>query len=158
MSHDDAYMLDTNVFNDVLDGRTSLAELAGRHVVVTGIQASELRATNNAERRTALLSVFKTIAPDPLPTSSFAFDIEGAGLEHADWNDGTGRFQEMLARLQTLDDKGKQYKNQTRDILIAETALKNGSVLISGDANLRTVMVEFGGRAISFDGLSEHEG
>jgi hypothetical protein len=38
--------------------------------------------------------------------------------------------------------------NQLCDILIAETAIRNQLILVSGDANLRTVTIEFGGRAI----------
>ncbi len=36
-----------------------------------------------------------------------------------------------------------------RDIVIAETAIKLGAVLVSDDAKLRQVVVEFGGAALS---------
>jgi rRNA-processing protein FCF1 len=80
--------------------------------------------------------------------SSFAFDIEGAGFDQAYWNDGSGKFQKMRKRLQVLDRNNKNPLNQERDILIAETAIKNGVTLVSDDRNLRQVVSEFGGCAI----------
>jgi len=76
-------MLDTNVFNHVLDGSMAAAEFAGRAMFVTGIQADELKATKDPGRQKALLAVFDQIAPNPLLASSFAFDIEGAGFDQA---------------------------------------------------------------------------
>lgn len=144
-------MLDTTVFNAVLEGRMSLAPLAGSQLLVIGVQAAELRATKNLRKRAELLAVYEEIHAVTVPASSFAFDIEGAGFDQAYWNDGSGQFQKMLARLQELDGK-KDFSNQVRDILIAETAMKNGATLLSGDVALRKVISEFGGRA--FDPLS----
>ncbi len=145
-------MLDTNLFNSVLDGKISVASFAGRRLLATRIQLSELRATSCPQRRAELLTVFEEVNPEVLPASSFAFDVEGAGFGQALWNDGTGNFQKMLDRLRELDrEQGKRNRdplNQPRDILIAETAIKNGATLVSGDANLRLVVLEFGGRAI----------
>jgi predicted nucleic acid-binding protein len=151
MTREQTYMLDTNVFNDLLDQKISASLFAGHHVIAVGIQADELRATKNDERRTALLDMFKEVAPVSALASSFAFGIEGAGFDQADWNDGTGQVEKMLARLEMLDQKKDRRANQLRDILIAETAIKNGATLISGDFNLRQVMSEFSGRAISLD-------
>ncbi len=147
------YMLDTNVFNAVLDGRALPTSLVGGSLLVTGIQAAELRATEKPERRAALLAVYEEIRPTSLAASSFAFDIEGAGFDQAYWNDGSGNFEKMLARLRQLDPKNKSAPNQVRDILIAETAIKNGATLVSGDSNLRQVVSEFGGNAMDPDNL-----
>jgi predicted nucleic acid-binding protein len=151
MTRDQTYMLDTNVFNHLLDQKISASLFAGHHVIAAGIQADELSATSNDDRRTFLLDVFKEVAPVHTLSSSFAFGIEGAGLGQAYWNDGTEQFRKMLARLEMLDQKKYRHLNQTRDVLIAETAIKNGAILITGDTNLRQVMSEFGGRAISLD-------
>jgi len=148
-----SYMLDTNVFNGVLDGKALPASFANERLLVTGIQAAELRATGKPERRAALLAVYEEIRPTSLPASSFAFDIEGAGFDQAYWNDGSGNFEKMLARLRQLDPKNKSAPNQVRDILIAETAIKHGATLVSGDSNLRQVVSEFGGNAIDADNL-----
>lgn len=112
-------MLDTNVFNHVLDGKISSSSLEGHRLLVTGVQASELRATRNADKRADLLAVFEEIRPASTLASSFCFDIEGAGFDQANWNDGSGNFDKMLARVQQLDTKTKERLNQLRDILIA---------------------------------------
>ncbi len=159
-----SYMLDTNVFNAVLDRKISAAVFDGRRLLVTGIQANELRATQAAERRAGLIAKYEEVGPILLPASSFAFDIEGAGFDQACFNDGSGNFENMLARLQQLDPNNKKderkkhakHLNQLRDILIAETAIKNGATLVSGDDNLRKVVLEFGGAAISLEQF-EHD-
>jgi predicted nucleic acid-binding protein len=146
----DRYMLDTNIFNAVLDQKLS-PRFPG-HVLVTGVQLGEINATRTPERKAALLSTFEEVNPTSLKASSFAFDIEGAGFDQAYWNDGTERFERMLERLRQLDKKQNKrddLRNQTCDILIAETALKNEAVLVSDDSNLRQVIAEFGGRAIT---------
>ena len=144
------YMLDTNVFNDVLDEKIPLTSFDGHRLVAIGVQAHELHATVDANRRAALLAVFEDIGPTVALASSFCFGIEGAGFDQANWNDGSGKFGRMLALLQQLDAqkrKKKERLNQVRDILIAETAIKNGATLISNDHNLRQVVSEFGGSA-----------
>jgi putative transcriptional regulator len=146
-----AYMLDTNVFNDLLEGKISLASFADRCLFIVGVQADELRATQGIQRRAALLDKLVEVDPTTTLASTFAFDIEGAGFNQACWNDGSGTFELMLARLQQLDGKTsneRNHKNQLRDILIAETAIKNCAILISSDVKLRQVVSEFGGSAI----------
>lgn len=148
----EASMLDTNVFSAVLNGKLPLASLAGRKVLVTGIQTDECRATPNEARRTALLKIIEEIAPELCLASSLCFDIEGAGFNQATWNDGTGNFQKMLERLKALDKKPKskaQHLNQLRDVLIAETAIKHGATLVTDDCKLAVVVLEFGGRVMT---------
>jgi predicted nucleic acid-binding protein len=151
MTTEPPYMLDTSVFNKLIDQKISPSPFAGRRVLSTGIQVGELRATLNEKRKTTLLDVFTEVAPVPTFASSFAFGVEGAGFGQALWNDGTEQVEKMLARLETLDGKKRKNVNQTKDVLIAETAIKNGVILISDNCNLRQLMSEFGGRAISLE-------
>jgi len=143
-----AYMLDTNVFDRVLDGEISISSFGGHRLLVTDIQRDELSKTTDDVRRTALLATFEAISPEVGLASSFAFDIEGAGFDQAYWNDGSEKFEKMRKRLRELDRNNKKPLNQERDILIAETAIKNGVTLVSDDRNLRQVVSEFGGCAI----------
>ena len=73
------YMLDTYVFNHVLDGKISFASLVGRRLVVIRVQAAELRATRNTLRRKRLLAVFEVVNPSIQYASSFAWNIDRAG-------------------------------------------------------------------------------
>jgi hypothetical protein len=153
-----AYMFDTNAFNHVLHGNIPLPALAGKRILSTRVQRDELNKTKEPPgRREELLEIFDKIAPEIMHASSFLFGVEGAGFDQACWNDGTGNFDEMLSRLCELDgtnkrkrklDKEKLKLNQLRDISIAETAIKNGAILVSDDINLQQVVSESGGRAI----------
>lgn len=146
------YMLDTGIFNSLLDGAISVEALPAGSLLVTGVQADELGATPNQDRRAQLLAMFHQVRPTIVHAASFVWEIEGAGLDQAHWNDGSGTFPRMLGRLQELDKgkpKRKDLKNQLRDVVIAETAIKNHATLISNDENLRTIVLEFGGYAIN---------
>ena len=147
-----AYMFDTNIFNDLLDDKFSLLIFGSHRLVATGIQRDEISKTKTDARRVELLKRFDIIDPCIERVASFAFDIEGAGFDQADWNDGTGSFECMLQCFHELGrGKKKRHRdplNPVRDTLIAETAIKVQAVLVSGDCNLRAVMVEFGGQAV----------
>jgi predicted nucleic acid-binding protein len=143
------YLLDTNVFNKVLDGAISIESLAVP-LLAKRIQESELSNTRDPLRRERLLAVFTEADPVIPFTASAAWDIEGAGWNQARWNDGSGTFQKMLARLRDLDKNKRRPPpplNQERDILTAETAIKNVATLVTDDANLQKVVTEFGGCA-----------
>jgi hypothetical protein len=146
------YMLDTTVFNGVLDGKISTASFAALRPLATGVQPSELRATGRPQRRADLVATFEEVNPAVALASSFAWGVEGAGWDQACWNDGSGNFQKMLDRLRELDRKAKRKNrdplNPVRDILIAETAIQNGATLVSDDPRLCQVVLESGGRAI----------
>ncbi|MCJ2093145.1 hypothetical protein MKK67_11645 [Methylobacterium sp. J-072] len=151
------FMLDSNVFSRVVDGVLLLPEKAGRRFLVTGVQADECRRAPCPARRAALLHSIEEIAPEFCAAASFCFDIEGAGWDQAPWNDGTGRFEAMLARLKVLDKKQKtkaQHLNQIRDIVIAETALKLNATLVTDDGKLGQVVEEFGGTAAPSSSLA----
>lgn len=148
------YMLDTNCFDRILDGEVSLHLPAGTTLICTGVQRDELDRCPDPARREKLLKTFETLSPEIKLASSFCFDIEGAGWGQAYWGDNTGRFDRMLERLKEEDRKKKKKyrdpRNPIRDIVNAETALNGKMFLVTADDNLRKIMLEFGGTAISF--------
>lgn len=141
------FMLDTNVFNGLLDGKISIRLSHYLRLIALRIQMDELRATNPTERRQQLLAVFEEINPDIVLTSTVVFDVEGAGWDEACWSDDIGGFELMLARLRELDRKDRGL-NQVRDVLIAETTIKQDAILVTNDQKLQQLAAEFGGRAI----------
>lgn len=150
-----SYMLDTNLFNYVLDGKLSVQPLRGRHLVVTHIQHDELSAAKG-HRADDLREVIKAIAPEQIATELAVWDV--SAWDQSKYSAEDGVLEKMLARLRELDAaSGKRSRNpfnQDRDALIAETTVKNSLTLISGDANLRQVTMEFGGSAIDFADLA----
>src|SRR3954471_967074 len=100
-------MLDTMVFNDLVDGRLPMEALAGYRLLVIGVQKDELSRCRKERKRNELLAKYEEVDPTKVLASSFTFDIEGAGLDQAEWNDGTGAFDKMLAKLKELDRNNK---------------------------------------------------
>ena len=74
------YLLDTNVYNHILDEEISIEEFAGAvPLYVTHIQPDELRNTSVEARRIQLEEVFRAIPQESIPTASFALDVSRLG-------------------------------------------------------------------------------
>jgi hypothetical protein len=143
-------MLDTNVFNHLVEGKITLSSFDGHRLLVTGVQRAELCATPDDVKRAALCAGVEEVNPELIAASSFAWGIDGAGWNQAFWNDRSDTFKTMLTRFQAIDPKNrKRTLNQLRDIFIAETAMKHGAILISSDEKLRQLVSEFGGSAVA---------
>ena len=142
------YMLDTNVFNLVADGLLPLSALHGKACIATHVQRDELGRTKNPDRLNALNLVFETVLPKVVPTETSVWNDSNWGQG---WAKSDTLYNDMLQMLISLDRKsGKPVRpyTQSRDIRIAETALRNQYTLVTEDKNLRTVMLQFGGIAI----------
>jgi len=146
-----AYMLDTNVFNRLLDGQVSIDAFRGLRLVATHVQLDELRATKNSARAAELLRIFEEAEPRMDPTASAFWDVNR--WDQSNWTPEDGVVKQMLARLTQLDavagKKHRDPKNPIRDVLIAHTAININATLISVDPQLRQLVSEFEGRAIS---------
>jgi predicted nucleic acid-binding protein len=133
------YLLDTNIFNRVLDDKFSLSTLpAGSSFFATKVQLEELRKTPDPIRRAALIKAFNDIAPELL-SPAFAFDIAGAGLD-----EGSFRQDDRAAKLHADLEKIKSKFNNWHDALIAEVALLHGYILITTDRTLARVAERHG--------------
>jgi predicted nucleic acid-binding protein len=136
-------VLDTMVFNRLIDGRLSLAALERHEVFATHVQTDELMATPDEGRRTMLLASFAEVAPRSLPTASAVW---GASLYgQAKWGDGKALFEPML---KALNAKNGAKPNNQRDVLIAETAIENGCCLATDDVDLADVTLSHGGAVL----------
>jgi len=136
-------MLDTNVFNDVVDGKIDIATLNGRRLIATHIQRDELNNTTDQKRRELLLAVFEFMSEDQLglvPTESALWGV--SKWDAAKWGADDGIVGAMRA---DLDARNKGKPNNAQDILIAETSLRNGWVLITADKDLFAAITKYGG-------------
>jgi hypothetical protein len=92
------YMLDTNVFNDVVDGKIEPANLNGRRLIATHVQRDELNNTTDQKRRELLLAVFEFVSADQLglvPTESALWGV--SKWDAAKWGADDGIFGAMRA-------------------------------------------------------------
>jgi len=133
------YILDTCIFNWLLDGQIRIEDLPSDGVLVSSpVQQAELNATKCEERRAQLSLKFRQIGPDLVPAESLMFDVEGAGFDQAKFGDGT-----TYTLLKAALDAQKPKPNNVQDALIAEVALKNGMTLITADGRLKEVAEQF---------------
>jgi hypothetical protein len=137
------YMLDTNFFNALCDGTLLPECLTDRRLIATSIQEAELANTKDEARRDALRTAFEQAQTEWVPAAQFVFDMAGAGWDEGSWGLNDKTHYAMLKRLRQLEGT-KSGSNQVADVLIAETAMKRGAVLVSDDKNLRMMASEFG--------------
>lgn len=167
-NHRGQFMLDTNVFNRILDGKIELPKLrSGQSYFVTHIQLDELNATRDEARKGDLLRIFNQVPQKKVSTTSAVWDVskwDEAGWSHEETlipteslvigvsrigltkiSDGS-----IYSKLKNTLDTLKKKSNNIQDALIAETSIKNGWTLVSEDQILRTVVQQIGGKVISF--------
>lgn len=133
-------MLDTNIFNRLLDGKFELSLFpVGSSFWATKVQLEEIKRTSNPVRRADLLQTFEKIAPEIVP-ASFSLDIAGAGLDEGVLSNKSDKAKGLHNSLEAL----KQKFNNCHDAIIAEAAFFNSCVLVTADSNLANVAAEHG--------------
>jgi len=145
------FMLDTNIFNHILNENMQINLPPEFNYYITHIQFDELNSTRIEERKSKLLKIFKEIDKEEILTESATVGISRVGKSKISDNE---LFEKLLFELQKLDKengKKKRWENQKRDILIAETCIKNNLILITNDKNLRTLTIEYNGQAVNLE-------
>lgn len=131
-------MLDTNIFNRLLDGLFSLDSLAdGASFYATRIQIEELSNTIKPERRERLLDTFSVVKPELVP-AAFSLDVPGAG-----WDEGQWQQRDDVIVLQQALEAEKADPNNWQDALVASAAADNQCVLVTADQRLVSVCRAF---------------
>ncbi len=150
-------MLDTNIFNNILDSSITVNDLPKNlSYYVTHLQRDEIE-NSHGDRKKDLLNIFREIKNEKVPTESAVVGVSRVDESKASEDN---LYNSLLSRLQELDKKARKKnkpENQARDALIADTSIKNNLILVSSDINLRTVTQEFGGEVISFEQLQNGE-
>ncbi len=128
------YVVDTNIFNRLIDGLLSTGELpSDGEFVATHVQKDELNRTSDANRRGMLLLKFSKVVDVVVPTESAVFDI--SRFDQSRFSDGR-----LYQSIKTdLDCKNKGKTNNPQDALIAEVAIANRWTLLTVDDDLAIV-------------------
>lgn len=136
------YILDTNIFNRLLDGRVSLADLpSDGKFVATHVQRDELENTRDPARRQQLLNTFTAVIAEVGVVASMVFDV--SGLDRSRWSDGQ-LYRDLKGDLDVLKNKA----NNVQDSIIAEVAIVDGLTLLTADGNLAKVAQKHGAKFI----------
>lgn len=132
-------MVDTNIFNRLIDGILSTENFSqDTHFVATHIQYDELDKTPASARKHQLLKRFETLVDNNVPTESTILGTSRLGSCKL----GSGSlFNQLKTSLDSLNNKKR---NNSEDALIAETAIANGHTLITADEDLRVVAEQYG--------------
>lgn len=164
-------MFDTNIFRHIIDNSIEVSsfKIKGEYYV-THVQLDELMATRDENLRNELLKTFHEVVTsevltesavwdvskwdkakwteDVVPTDSFVLGISRLG--QAKLGNG-GIYDEIKDELEALKSK----PNNIQDSLIAETAVKNGFILVTDDNDLRGVVNKIGGKAINLQAFQK---
>jgi predicted nucleic acid-binding protein len=140
------YLLDTNVFNWLVKGDLSIFDLpSDGDLIATPVQRAELEATPGDEKRKILLATFSEVVTG-LFSTSFAFDVPGAGFGQGRWTCG-----KLVDLIQSDLDRDRKKPNNLQDALIAETAITNGFTLVTCDGPLKQVAETRGCHVLFFE-------
>jgi predicted nucleic acid-binding protein len=138
----ESFILDTNVFNRLADGKIQLADISrdGKWFA-TMVQLDELSASKKDERRRQLVAEFYAVDPDVLATETFCFDISRMDIDK--WGDG-----KLHGRLKACLDAKDEKRSNTRDALIAEVAIVRKFTLVTADRDLADTAEEHGAKVL----------
>jgi predicted nucleic acid-binding protein len=142
------YMVDTNIFDAICKAHLQFTFLHDRLLYATHIQRDELANCQNVELRARLLTAFKKVAAEQVPTPAAIFDVSRWGEAKWGRRDQNHFLQEFASRIQAADKRVRKrpkelMKNALRDALIALTARENGLVLLTGDHSLYEVAQQY---------------
>jgi predicted nucleic acid-binding protein len=136
-------MFDTNIFDKILKIPNLLTDK--HEYFITHIQNDELDAAP-PEIKKKWLNVFQIIPHQLIPTETAIIDVSRIGMAKI----GHGELYNLI-----LSELGKKKpcasKNNRKDALIGETAIKNEIILVTEDRALRDSVKRHGGRVMSFD-------
>ena len=143
-------MFDTNAFNRALDTGVDPEILSSKgELFITHVQLNEIQATRNEARLDALLRVFTAIEQEKVPTSAAVWGVSEYG--GAKYGDANGLYNTILNE---LNQRNGRQRGNTRDALIAVTAIQRNYTLVTNDSDLAMVIQSNGGTIETFEDFS----
>ncbi|NBX76677.1 MAG: PIN domain-containing protein [Proteobacteria bacterium] len=143
------WLLDTNVFNHLVDGKIDEAKLLERFSpFVTNVQLEEIRQfepkTPEEHRRKQLLLKMVSKIPDAvLPTLAENLNLSNSDLFRS--REGS-TYSQILEALNQINPK--RQKSNERDALIGDTAIRLNLELITNDSDLARIVRDLGGQVL----------
>lgn len=147
------FMLDTNIFNRVLDGKLPIEALHCRRgeIYATPVQHNELKDTKDEIRRSNLLAVFRLIGAVEKPIQSAVFGKHDTWNEAQNWGRSGKYYSKVKEALEARGCASSKSRGRIADALIAEVCLDQGFTLVTTDRDLHVVTENLGGKALCLD-------
>ena len=136
-------MFDTVAFNRVVEYDV-IDSLYNKNLLVyaTHVQKDEIDKTQNPDKKSQLLRVFRKI-PKIVSTESVVWN-------RSKWNEAKWSSDDLYEKIKAELDRRKKKCNNVYDALIADTSIKNRFTLVTDDKNLCETTRKFGGNCASF--------
>ena len=140
-----AYMLDTNIFGWLIDGKLDGNDLPiDGKFVLTHVQFDEINRTKDSDRRARLLERVSSLSPTKVPVESMVWGT-------AKWNEWKWGDGDLYQKIKDgLDEKNRGRTSNVADAMIGEAAIKNDYVLVTADNDFSELAAEFGATVIFF--------
>ncbi|MCG6153139.1 hypothetical protein [Leptospira bandrabouensis] len=136
-------LFDTNVFNEILDGKIPFPNPNKYTFYASPLQLAEIHNTKNISRKEDLLRIYNIINPEIFGLKSMIWGY--MTWNTMQWNETGG--EEISILKQKLDGKKKK-SNNIEDSLIAEVAIAENILFVTNDQLLYEVMQEMNQRVI----------
>jgi len=127
------FMLDSNMFDEVVDGNIDLALLRNYDATfyVTPVQRKEL-SNAGGSRSQKLLNTFQSVS-DKEKDSIFAFGTEGAGWGNGAWaTEEQGKAYDEIRKAHAPDE--------SEDVNISAVAISEGITVVTADERLQNTL------------------
>ena len=133
------YMIDTCIFNYLIDGFCTVNDLPSGKYYITHIQRDELAEAPDPIRRQVLEEQLNVVQAKKILTNIIVSGLSRSGEASC----GDCHFYNIiLSKLDKLKKKNNNYK----DAMIGDTAIQNNFHLITGDLNFSKVMETIWGK------------
>ncbi|RUX91115.1 MULTISPECIES: hypothetical protein [unclassified Mesorhizobium] len=127
-------MLDTNVFNHLVEGSIDPAPIPAEwEPVITHIQNDEIERTSDPTKRNALQAMVTAVTHVRVPTETAVWGMSRWG--EAKWTGPASLYSELKDQL----DREKKRPSNSADALIADTCIQNGFLLVTNDQALKKI-------------------
>jgi hypothetical protein len=131
------YLLDTCVFNWIVNGTHAPSDLPVGDYLVTHIQRDEIEKVSDEGRRNALLGAFDLCEAEQVPTGVFVVGVSRVG--QAAVGDG-GAYHRIFTMLSSMDSRNRKHQSHMADAIIGATAHARQVGLVTADADFFQVM------------------
>jgi predicted nucleic acid-binding protein len=143
------FMLDTNIFDKLLENKTLIDNLSKEHKYyhITHIQHEEILniSEDKKDKKKLLLEIYEKIKDNMIVTTSAIYGVSTYG--------GAS----YTSKENLIDELSLTSPKHLEDAIIAETAIENNMIFVTEDKRLIAKVNKLGYKAIDFEDFTKEE-